>query len=647
MLPRVSDRARDGAGVTAASPHDTSGLGATFPKWRDDAQGAGAPASSMWRDPVLWAVMAAALAYRITLLATTCAHAHADEAIVGVMARHILDGGERPLFYYGQSYGGGGALEAYAAALAFALFGESTAALKLAPLLFSIATIPATYWVARRVSVDGRLGARLVILFLVVAPPTFEWSIAARGGYVETMFFSMLLAFIAWPALAGPREGDAVSEPRLSTRRWLLLGAVAGFAFYVFGLIAPAIVTLGAFLLAARAVTRRSLAAMGGGFLLGAAPIIYENVRHRFVNVRHLLSSPGSDGVVGRLRDVAAHVARLLTHDLPAFFTPWIDDFVTEIPLYAWVLCAATSALCVVHVLATRDRWRPAWRAIARRGAERTQVDLTPLLPIVYVAIYALLYAGSRFAGVTPRYLLALYPMLAILAASGAAWLIRSPARARRLAGWTLACAIGVLGLAHAGLFIGPATTREYNVETRGESVPALIALLERESVGVVFATPPIKWKILWEGRERILAATHFLPQEDWFRRPQLEQDAIERAAWGDEPAAFVTHAAFAYERAWGTNEVRSLLASRERWEDALAARGVTYRRERAGDYFVYWGFSKNVPRLLLAREFYVKGKHFVETGHAVEAIKNLERARALDPEDPEIERLLERARGR
>jgi 4-amino-4-deoxy-L-arabinose transferase-like glycosyltransferase len=613
----------------------------------------------MWRDPVLWTVMAAALAYRIALLATTCAHAHADEAIVGVMARHILERGERPLFYYGQSYGGGGALEAYAAALAFALFGESTAALKLAPLLFSIATIPATYWVARRVSREGRLGARLAILFLVLAPPTFEWSVAARGGYVETMFFSMLLVFTAWPAWAGPTargersaawalDEHAISEPPLSSRRWLLLGAVAGFAFYLFGLIAPAIVTVGAFLLAARAMTWRSLAATGGGFLLGAAPIVYENVRHRFVNVRHLLSSPEGDGVVARLRDVVAHVARLITHDLPAFFTPWIDDFVTEIPPDAWALFAATSMLGVAHVVATRDRWRVAWRcAFMRRDAERTQPHLAPLLPIVYVAIYALLYAASRFAGVTPRYLLALYPMLAILAANGAAALIRSPARARRLVGWTLACAVAAIGLARAALFIGPATTREYNVATRGESVPAMIALLERENARVVFATPPIKWKILWEGRERILAATHFLPQEDWFRRPQLEQDALERAAWGDEPAAFVTHADFAYERAWGTNEVRSLLASRERWEDALAARRVTYRRERAGDYLVYWAFSKNVPRLLLAREFYVKGKHFVETGNAVEALKNLERARALDPEDPEIELLLERARNR
>jgi hypothetical protein len=46
---------------------------------------------------------------------------NADEAIVALMARHILQG-ERPIFFYGQAYMG--SLDAYLVALGFLLFGQ-------------------------------------------------------------------------------------------------------------------------------------------------------------------------------------------------------------------------------------------------------------------------------------------------------------------------------------------------------------------------------------------------------------------------------------------------------------------------------------------------------------------------------------------
>ena len=63
----------------------------------------------------------------------------ADEAIVGLMAKHINDGHEIPVFYYGQHYMG--SLEALCAAFSFRLFGQNVFALKLVPLLFSLGLI--------------------------------------------------------------------------------------------------------------------------------------------------------------------------------------------------------------------------------------------------------------------------------------------------------------------------------------------------------------------------------------------------------------------------------------------------------------------------------------------------------------------------
>jgi len=587
------------------------------------------PSTSIWRDPFLCVALLAALLYRVLLLATIDAHAHYDEAIVGVMARHILEKGERPLFFYGQNYGGGGAIEAYAAAALFALFGERTVLLKALPLVLSLLAIPATYAVARRVA--GPLGARLALLLFLTAPPTLEWSLAARGGYVETMLASALLVLLVLPALEGAP---------MARRRWILIGLLAGFGFYVFGLIAPAALTVAVFAVAARPGLRRALPPALAGLALGAAPILYDNVAHGFVNIRHLVMTAPTAGLGEAAARFLRHFAGLASHDLPAFFTPWIDDFVQVIPGDAWVYAGALAALCLAHAIATRGDW-----ALWARRARDPRAHAAPgpaLVPLVFVAIYLAAYVASRFAGQTPRYLLGLYPLIAVLAAAGAARLLAGGSRPlRALAALAVALLAGI-GVARAALLPRPAELREYAVVSRGDSAARLLEFLRREKIRIVFATPPIKWKVLWEGRGEVLAATWFFPQEDWYRYPDFERDAVDRAVWQGEPAAIVTHARFGYETFRVSLVLPSLLGSRALWEGALAQRGITYRCDPVGEYLVYHAFSKNVPAFLRARELTADARKLIETGQDLATARlYLDRARSLDPEDPEIMRLL------
>ena len=61
---------------------------------------------------------------------------NSDQAVIGLMARHILEG--KPMVYfYGQGYMG--SLEAFIAAFLFILRGANTVSLFLAPLLFFLA----------------------------------------------------------------------------------------------------------------------------------------------------------------------------------------------------------------------------------------------------------------------------------------------------------------------------------------------------------------------------------------------------------------------------------------------------------------------------------------------------------------------------
>src|SRR5438093_6737318 len=68
---------------------------------------------------------------RFMILLTSQTHVHSDEAIIGLMGKHILEGRYFPFYMYGQPYNAGAAWEAYLAAVAFALFGVGVVPLKV------------------------------------------------------------------------------------------------------------------------------------------------------------------------------------------------------------------------------------------------------------------------------------------------------------------------------------------------------------------------------------------------------------------------------------------------------------------------------------------------------------------------------------
>ena len=75
--------------------------------------------SSTWRAGLVISIVA--LAWKAVLLAINSVPFNSDEAVVGLMARHILQG-ERPIFFYGQAYMG--SLDAFLVAFGFLLFGQ-------------------------------------------------------------------------------------------------------------------------------------------------------------------------------------------------------------------------------------------------------------------------------------------------------------------------------------------------------------------------------------------------------------------------------------------------------------------------------------------------------------------------------------------
>ncbi len=133
-----------------------------------------------------------------------------DQAIVGLMAKHLAEGRAMPLFFYGQEYML--AVEAWVSAPFIALFGTSVAALRAALVALNLAT---GLLLLRLLVTDAQLG-----IWSAVAASSIFWIapivsaanlVEAQGGNIEPFLWVLIL----W----------------LLRRRPLALGACLAIAF--------------------------------------------------------------------------------------------------------------------------------------------------------------------------------------------------------------------------------------------------------------------------------------------------------------------------------------------------------------------------------------------------------------------------------
>jgi hypothetical protein len=118
-----------------------------------------------------------------------------DQAIVGLMAKHLIEGRAFPLFFYGQTYLLG--VEAWVAAPFFAIAGPTVAALHVTILSFNLAA--AALLIVGLVRWGGLtpLQALVASLFFTLAPPfTAAQLVEANGANIGPFLYVPLLWFL-------------------------------------------------------------------------------------------------------------------------------------------------------------------------------------------------------------------------------------------------------------------------------------------------------------------------------------------------------------------------------------------------------------------------------------------------------------------
>ena len=115
-----------------------------------------------------------------------------DQAVVGLMAKHLSEGRALPVFKYGQDYQL--AVEAWLAAPLFWLFGPSLLALKLPVLLMNIAlAMLLIALLERELGMRPALALLVASLFILTPPGTALLFLETSGGQLQPLLAALLL----------------------------------------------------------------------------------------------------------------------------------------------------------------------------------------------------------------------------------------------------------------------------------------------------------------------------------------------------------------------------------------------------------------------------------------------------------------------
>ena len=304
---------------------------------------------------------------------------NADEAIVGLMARHILEG-EHPVFYWGQTYGG--TLEVYLTAAVFWITDSSTAALRTVPFALFAASAFVLWRIGKRFF--GEPGATFAALLFLVWPPWLVWkSIQAHGYYGVLMLIGTLSVLVSL---------KIAEEP--TWQRFVTLGLLWGVGWWTSPQIALLAVPILLWLAIYR-TTRRwwGFASLGLGAIIGSMPWWLWNARNGWASLDQAALPETTYGA--RLWGLFRHVLPL---GLGIEF-PTTDQFVLP-PWLGWTFYAFLLSAFLWFV----------FQALRRRSPFLTLIaGVCLVLPWIYALSPYTWWVEE------PRYLTLLFPPLCLM----------------------------------------------------------------------------------------------------------------------------------------------------------------------------------------------------------------------------------------
>jgi len=167
---------------------------------------------------------------KLLLLAFERVPFNSDEAIVALMARHIVLKSERPIFFYGQAYMG--SLDAFLVALGFSVFGMKVEVIRGVQILLYINVIITTVEIARMVFMPSTGKWFTAALLAIPTVNVTLYTTVSLGGYGEALLIGNLIL------LNGLKVVQHIEDNKISScaRLFTLLGLFIGLGVWANGI---------------------------------------------------------------------------------------------------------------------------------------------------------------------------------------------------------------------------------------------------------------------------------------------------------------------------------------------------------------------------------------------------------------------------
>jgi hypothetical protein len=302
-----------------------------------------------------------------------------DQAIVGLMGKHILEG-SLPWLYYGDSYSG--ILEPLLVSWSFLFFGVNRLSLHLIPFIFSILFIVSIYQLGRELY-DREVG---LLSMLLAAIPYFSMGLytsLAYGGYIEILWLGNLILLIT--------HRLAVQKEKIAFIPLSFLGLLWGVSWWTYPISVVYLMTSFCFLLYFKAelIRKGKILVAVSGFVLGSVPFWIWNSLHRFPFLYFSRSQKNPDYFLR----ISKFFSRLIE-----VFNPSLDGKLS-------LLAYGTTALFLVSLL---------FLLIGKKWHRREfPAGHGPWLLFTFFVSFCFFYIGSRFSEKNVlRYFLPLYSLI-------------------------------------------------------------------------------------------------------------------------------------------------------------------------------------------------------------------------------------------
>ena len=495
--------------------------------------------STIRTKPLLSVFLLILLGLAIRLLFLFTPTMDSDQAVNGLMARHIL-GGSFPQIYYGQDYCG--SIEAYLTSSVFYLLGASRFTLDLSICLLSLFFVFLIYQMALKVI--NIKGALLSALFAAI--PSYyllAHSVLARAAYIEIPIIGTILLIIA---------SDIICQNKYPRANYFLLGFFSGLAIWtqllVIYYVAPIIIFI--FIRDPFFWKRPIISYFFFGLLFGGLPLWAYNIYHPLATWYYLQNNSGETPVLPSLAIFFSNrfpeILGIKNNETGRFFMPLWSPAIYLLEL-------------ILFVFLFYFRRREFLRLFKLKFSENPVLELL----LLFFFLTPIIFSLSGFAGGgTSRYLTPLYSVLPILFAF---FVIKIYDFSRLLSIFVLLLIIfsNLYGTLRVLPLIQPHRYEEY--QSVRESEHNLFKFLKEKNLKHVY-TPDywISVRLTFDAQEEIIFA---LPSGD---RYPIYSDLTDR----DPRAAFLFQ---------GDNK---------EFEETLINIGGTFRKSQVFGFSIYHDFS-------------------------------------------------------